>query len=136
MGSSFQKWCCGLHQKQVLAPPGPETAIEGSYAAGAVLQRLRCYSPATALLQPSYSPVTALLQLCYSPATALLQLLVHSLILNGGRRTARKRFKLSAISCNLLQLSVLFYVSCFWLYVFPLVMFPVFCFMLFPTFEE
>ena len=38
MGNSFQKWCCGLHQKQVLAPPGTETAIEGSYAAGAVLR--------------------------------------------------------------------------------------------------
>ena len=89
MSTSLQKWCCGLHQKQVLAPQGSENAIEGRYAAGAVLQRLRCYNPATALLQPSYSPVSALLQLCYNTATALLQLLVHSLILNGGRRTTR-----------------------------------------------
>ena len=71
MGSSFQKWCCGLHQKHVLAPPGPEAAIEGSYAAAAVLQRLQpllqpCHSPATALLQPCYSSATAVLQHCYS----------------------------------------------------------------------
>ena len=52
-----------------------------------------CYNPSTALLQHSYSTATPLLQLCYSPATALLQLLVHSLILNCGRRTARRRFK-------------------------------------------
>ncbi len=57
-----------------------------------------CYCPATPLLQPCYSPATALLPQCYSPATALLQLLVHSLILNGGRRTARKRFKFQAQS--------------------------------------
>ena len=101
MSTSLQKWCCGLHQKQVLAPQGSENAIEGRYAAGAVLQRLRCYSPATALLQPSYSPVSALLQLCYNTATALLQLLVHSLILNCGRRTARRRFK-----CGIAQLSL------------------------------
>ena len=42
MGSFFQTWCCGLHQKQFLAPPGPETAIQRSYAARAVLQGLRC----------------------------------------------------------------------------------------------
>ena len=42
MGNSFQKWCCGVSQMQVLAPHGPETAIEGGYAARAVLQGLRC----------------------------------------------------------------------------------------------
>ena len=40
--TTLRKWCSRAGQKQVLAPHGPETAIEGSYAAGAVLQRLRC----------------------------------------------------------------------------------------------
>ena len=40
--TTLRKWCSGASQKQALAPPGPETAIEGSYAAGAVLHRLRC----------------------------------------------------------------------------------------------
>ena len=40
--TTLRKLCSRAGQKQVLAPQGPETAIEGSYAAGAVLQRLRC----------------------------------------------------------------------------------------------
>ena len=50
--------------------------------------------PPCTLLHHCDSPARALLKPCYSPAPALLQLLVHSLILHGGRRTARRRFKL------------------------------------------
>ena len=39
---SLRKWCCGASKMHVLAPQGPENAIEGSYAAGAMLQGVRC----------------------------------------------------------------------------------------------
>ena len=42
MSTTLGKWCCGASKMQVLAPQGHETALEGGYAAGAVLQGLCC----------------------------------------------------------------------------------------------
>ena len=64
--------------------------------------------PPCTLLHHCDSPARALLKPCYSPAPALLQLLVHSLILNGGRRTARRRFEFKNLYLQTLRLNFYF----------------------------